>query len=157
MKINGEKVLVPEAWREATLLTFLRDHLGLTGTKFGCGGGFCGACTIHLDGRAVRACLVPVGAVGERSVTTIESLGSAEGLHPVQRAWKELSVPQCGYCQPGQIMTAVAYLASRGAKREPPTEEEVRTAMSGNLCRCGTYTRIREAVLRAVELAEEPS
>jgi isoquinoline 1-oxidoreductase alpha subunit len=157
MKINGEKVLVPEAWREATLLTFLRDHLGLTGTKFGCGGGFCGACTIHLDGRAVRACLVPVGAVGERSVTTIESLGSAEALHPVQRAWKELSVPQCGYCQPGQIMTAVAYLASRGAKREPPTEEEVRTAMSGNLCRCGTYTRIREAVLRAVELAEEPS
>jgi isoquinoline 1-oxidoreductase alpha subunit len=157
MKINGEKVLVPEAWREATLLTFLRDHLGLTGTKFGCGGGFCGACTIHLDGRAVRACLVPVGAVGERSVTTIESLGSAEALHPVQRAWKELSVPQCGYCQPGQIMTAVAYLASRGAEREPPTEEEVRTAMSGNLCRCGTYTRIREAVLRAVELAEEPS
>ena len=150
MEINGRRVEVPAAWQDASLLSFLRDHLGLTGTKFGCGGGFCGACTVHLDGEAVRACLIPVAGVGDGAVTTIEGLAGAETLHPVQQAWKEGSVPQCGYCQPGQMMAAAAFL-----ERNPsPTEEEVASAMSGNLCRCGTYLRIRRAVLRAAALRE---
>jgi aerobic-type carbon monoxide dehydrogenase small subunit (CoxS/CutS family) len=148
MRINGEVVAVPAEWRDASLLTFLRDHLGMTGTKFGCGGGFCGACTVHLDGEAAFACLLPVSALEGRSITTIEGLAGRDALHPVQQAWVEGAVPQCGYCQPGQIMKAAAFLESNPA----PTREEVERAMSTNLCRCGTYVRIRTAVLRAAEL-----
>ena len=148
MRINDETVSVPGEWREASLLTFLRDYLGLTGTKFGCGAGFCGACTVHLDGKAALSCLVPVSALGGRSITTIEGLRGADSLHPVQQAWQECSVPQCGYCQPGQIMKAAAFLD----ENPRPSEAEAQQAMSSNLCRCGTYARIRKAVLRAAEL-----
>jgi aerobic-type carbon monoxide dehydrogenase small subunit (CoxS/CutS family) len=139
------------------LLWVLRDHLNLVGTKFGCGGNFCGACTVHVDGAAVRSCSLAVGAIGARSVVTIEGLAPASGagiadprrgLHPVQRAWEEIDVPQCGYCQAGQIMTAAALLA----RNANPTDEEIVAAMNGNLCRCGTYMRIREAVRRAASL-----
>ena len=153
MKINGEPVVVPEGWEGASLLTLLRDGMGLTGTKFGCGRGLCGACTVHVDGQAVRACITPAAAVSGRQVTTIEGLGSPDNPHPVQQAWRELSVPQCGYCQPGQIMSASALLASNAA----PTESQVEQAMSGNLCRCGTYPRIKAGVLRAAELSRSAS
>ena len=129
---------------ETPLLWVLRDHLNLLGTKFGCGRSFCGACTVHLDGAAVRSCAVPVGKVGARRVITIEGL-SPNGDHPAQRAWQEIDVPQCGYCQAGQIMSCAALLA-----RTPnPSDEDITTAMNGNICRCGTYVRIREAVRRA--------
>lgn len=153
MRINGSEETVPSEWEDASLLVFLRDRLGFTGTKFGCGRGLCGACTVHIEGRAVRSCSVQVSDVGDRSVTTIEGLAADEALHPVQQAWKEGSVPQCGYCQPGQMMMAAAFLA----ENQQPTEAEVSLAMSGNLCRCGTYLRIRQAVLRAAELIEESS
>jgi isoquinoline 1-oxidoreductase alpha subunit len=147
LNINGAARTVDVA-SETPLLWVLRDALDLVGTKFGCGGSFCGACTVHLDGRPRRACQLPVSEVGAARIVTIEGL-SARGDHPVQRAWQELDVPQCGYCQAGQIMTAAALLA-----RTPnPTDEEIGSAMSGNLCRCGTYTRIRRAVRRAAELA----
>lgn len=126
------------------LLWVLRDVLGLTGTKYGCGMGICGTCTIHLNGEAVRACLTPVGTVAGKKITTIEGL-SADQSHPVQKAWMEEDVAQCGYCQPGQIMTACALLA----KKPKPTDAEIDEAMTGNLCRCGTYQRIRAAVRRA--------
>lgn len=151
MLINDHAVSIPEAWQGATLLEFLRDHVNLPGAKYGCGVGLCGACTVHLDGVAIRACMVPVEAVGDREVRTIEGLGQLEGLHPVQQAWKELSVPQCGYCQPGQMMTAAALLASQ----PDPSPAEIAQAMDGNLCRCGTYVRIRAAVQRAVELSRQ--
>jgi isoquinoline 1-oxidoreductase alpha subunit len=126
---------------DTPVLWVLRDHLGLTGTKYGCGIAQCGACTVHLDGEAMRSCVLPVSAVGNAKLTTIEGL-SANGDHPVQKAWDETDVPQCGYCQAGQIMTASAFL-----KHNPkPTDEEIVQAMSGNICRCGTYHRIREAV-----------
>ena len=129
---------------ETPLLWVLRDSLGLTGTKFGCGVAQCGACTVHVDGAAVRACVTPVSAVGARKVTTIEGL-STDGTHPLQRAWVEEDVPQCGYCQAGQIMSAAAFLA-----RTPrPTDAQIDTAMRGNICRCGTYVRIRRAIHRA--------
>lgn len=129
---------------DTPLLWVLRDHLGLVGTKYGCGIAQCGACTIHLNGEATRACVLPVSAVGSAKVTTIEGL-SVKGDHPVQQAWNEVDVAQCGYCQAGQIMTAAALL-----KRNPkPNPEEVDSAMQGNICRCGTYHRIREAVLVA--------
>ena len=143
MSVNRERqtLEVPEGM---PLLWALRDTLNLTGTKFGCGIGQCGACTVHLDGEPVRSCLVPVETVGEREVTTIEGL-SEDGSHPVQRAWVEQDVPQCGYCQAGQLMSAAALL-----ERSPdPSDEEIRSAMSGNLCRCGTYVRIRRAIRRA--------
>lgn len=133
--------------RETPLLWALRDHLDLVGTKFGCGGGFCGACTVHLDGVATRACSTPVGQVGTRRITTIEGL-AADGDHPVQRAWEEIDVPQCGYCQAGQIMTCAALLE----RTANPSDEEIVAAMNGNLCRCGTYLRIRQAVRRAAEI-----
>lgn len=143
LKVNGKTQKV-DVSQDTPLLWVLRDHLGLTGTKYGCGVGQCGACTIHLDGNAVRSCLLPVSAVGTGAVTTIEGL-SAKGDHPVQQAWQEVDVPQCGYCQAGQIMTAAAFL-----KRNPnPTQEQVMDAMQGNLCRCGAYHRIREGVLAA--------
>ncbi len=130
------------------LLWALRDVLKYTGTKYGCGKGLCGACTIHLDGQPVRACLTPVSAVGKQAITTIEGL-SSDGSHPVQQAWQALNVPQCGYCQSGQIMSAVALL-----KHTPnPTDEQITLAMSGNLCRCGTYTRIKQAIRLASEQA----
>lgn len=130
---------------DTPLLWVLRDHLGLPGTKFGCGIAQCGACTVHLNGQAVRACMYPVSAVGTSKVTTIEGL-SEHGDHPVQLAWKEVDVAQCGYCQAGQIMTAAALL-----ERNPnPTNEEIDDSMNGNICRCGTYHRIREAVSVAV-------
>ena len=147
LKVNGT-VREMAASGDMPLLWALRDVLGLTGTKYGCGMAQCGACTVHLDGEAVRSCVLPVSAVGERAVTTIEGLG-AEALHPCQRAWIDADVVQCGYRQPGQVMQAAALLA---AKPEP-TDEEIDLAMSGNLCRCGTYARIRLAVKRAAELA----
>lgn len=123
------------------LLWALRDLLGLTGTKYGCGIGACGACTVHIDGQAKRACLTPLGSVAGKSVTTIEGLG-AEGLHALQEAWIGENVPQCGYCQAGQIMNAAALLASN----PEPTDEDIDNAMAGNICRCGTYLRIRKAI-----------
>jgi len=129
------------------LLWALRDELGVTGPKFGCGLGVCGACTVHIEGQAVRSCQMPVGAV-KAPVTTIEGLGTPETRHAVQQAWIELQVAQCGYCQAGQIMTAAAFLA----RTTSPTDEQIDAAMSANICRCGTYPRIRAAVQRAAAL-----
>ena len=129
---------------ETPLLWVLRDRLGLTGTKYGCGRGLCGACTVHLDGAAIRSCLTPVVSVGAKKVTTIEGL-SSDGTHAVQRAWIAEVVPQCGYCQSGQIMQAASLLAQSAN----PTDEQIDAAMSGNICRCGTYQRIRRAIKRA--------
>jgi isoquinoline 1-oxidoreductase alpha subunit len=123
------------------LLWYLRDELGLTGTKFGCGVAACGACTVHLDGQAVRACMTPMSGVAGKKVTTIEGL-DADGDHPVQRAWREYGVPQCGYCQSGQIMQAAALLSATPR----PTYAQIDGAMAGNICRCGTYMRIRAAI-----------
>jgi isoquinoline 1-oxidoreductase alpha subunit len=131
------------------LLWVLRDVLGLTGTKYGCGMAQCGACTVHLDGKAIRACVTPVSAVGTQAVTTIEGL-SPDGRHPLQLAWQEVDVPQCGYCQAGQIMTAAAFLAQQPA----PSDDAITQAMSGNLCRCGTYPRIHRAIKRAAGLSQ---
>ncbi len=143
LKINGiDKQLDIDP--STPMLWVLRDHLDLVGTKYGCGIGQCGACTIHLDGDAVRSCQTPVSAVGDKAITTIEGL-SEQGTHPVQKAWLEHDVPQCGYCQAGQIMTASAFLA----KNSSPSDEEIEDAMNGNICRCGTYTRIRAAVKTA--------
>jgi len=126
------------------ILWVLRDHLNLVGTKYGCGVAQCGACTIHLDETAVRSCQIPVSAIGDKSVTTIEGL-SQSGEHPLQKAWLEHDVPQCGYCQAGQIMSAAALLKKNNA----PTDVEIETAMNGNLCRCGTYLRIKQAIKTA--------
>jgi isoquinoline 1-oxidoreductase alpha subunit len=143
VRVNGVDHEV-EADPEMPLLWVLRDLLGLTGTKYGCGEGYCGACTVHLDGRAVRACLTPLRRVGGQAVTTIEGL-SPDGTHPLQRAWSALGVPQCGYCQPGQLMTAAALLAVT----PDPTDDEIDRSLAGNLCRCGTYLRIRAGVRQA--------
>jgi isoquinoline 1-oxidoreductase alpha subunit len=143
LQVNGSERKINVA-AETPLLWVLRDTLQLTGTKFGCGTGFCGACTVHLDGSAVRSCLTQVSTVSGKSITTIEGL-SANGLHPVQRAWIEEEVPQCGYCQTGQIMSATALLA----KNPQPSDDQITQAMNGNLCRCGTYERIRKAIHRA--------
>ena len=132
------------------LLWALRDVLKYTGTKYGCGKGLCGACTVHLDGQPVRSCAMPVSAIGTQKITTIEGL-SEKGDHPVQQAWQELNVPQCGYCQSGQIMSAVALLENT----PKPTDEEIDNAMSGNICRCGTYQRIKKAIHLASDLAIE--
>ena len=144
LNVNGTERQV-DAPDEMPLLWVLRDLLGLTGTKFGCGMAQCGACTVHIDGQAVRSCTLPVSAVGDRKVTTIEGL-SPDGSHPVQRAWLEQDVVQCGYCQPGQIMSAAALLA----QNPNPSDADIDVAMAGNICRCGTYQRIREAVRSAV-------
>jgi isoquinoline 1-oxidoreductase subunit alpha len=141
--ING-KSLEADVEADTPLLWVLRDHLGLVGTKYGCGIAQCGACTVHLNGNAVRSCSLPVSAIGNSKVTTIEGL-SANGDHPVQQAWNEVDVAQCGYCQTGQIMTASALLA----KNPKPTVEQIRTAMNPHICRCGTYHRIQEAVTLA--------
>lgn len=146
LTVNGKPHTV-EAPEDMPLLWVLRDLLGLTGTKFGCGVALCGACTIHLDGEAVRSCNVPVASAVGKQITTIEGL-SEDGTHPLQLAWDELNVPQCGYCQTGQIMTAAAWMHDN----DNPTPEDIDTYQSGNLCRCGTYSRIRAAILRAAEL-----
>jgi len=143
LNVNGTEREV-DAPEEMPLLWVLRDVLALTGTKFGCGMAQCGACTVHLDGEAVRSCSLPLSAVAGRKVTTIEGL-SVDGSHPVQKAWLEQDVVQCGYCQPGQIMSAAALLAHT----PNPSDEEIDVAMAGNICRCGTYQRIREAVRSA--------
>jgi aerobic-type carbon monoxide dehydrogenase small subunit (CoxS/CutS family) len=144
--VNGQ-VLEADADPQTPLLWVLRDTLGLTGTKYGCGMALCGACTVHLNGQAVRSCVTPISAVGEQDVTTIEGL-SKDRSHPVQRAWLEIDVPQCGYCQPGQIMSAAALLAQNAQ----PSDEQIDAAMAGNICRCGTYPRIRAAIHRAAQL-----
>ncbi len=141
--VNGRSRVV-DVPGDTPLLWVLRDTLGLTGTKFGCGIAACGACTVHLDGRPVRSCVVPMSAAAGRRVTTIEGL-SPDDRHPVQRAWIAEHVPQCGYCQSGQIMTAAALLAGT----PDPTDAEIDAAMAGNICRCGTYQRIRAAIHRA--------
>lgn len=146
LKVNGANRQF-DGDPEMPLLWFLRDELNLKGTKFGCGMGLCGACTVHVNGQPTRACFTPVSAVANKSVTTIEGL-SAEGMHPVQVAWQELDVPQCGYCQAGQIMSACALLA----KKAKPTDVDIDAAMNGNLCRCGTYLRVRAAIHKAAEL-----
>ncbi len=140
LKINGQTQEV-NVDPTTPMLWVLRDHVKLLGTKYGCGIAQCGACTVHLGDNAVRSCQLPVSAVGEQEITTIEGL-SENGNHPVQKAWLEIDVPQCGYCQAGQIMSASALL-----KRTPnPSDEEIETAMNGNICRCGTYTRIKKAI-----------
>ena len=143
--LNGKPTTIAEN-TSTPLLWVLRDRLNLTGTKYGCGIGLCGACTVHLDGEAQRSCLVPVGDVDGRDVTTIEGL-SQDAPHPLQQTWVELQVPQCGYCQSGQIMSAAALLSVKPR----PTEEDIEVAMNGNLCRCGAYVRIRKAILKAAE------
>ena len=143
LKINGQTRKV-EAAADTPLLWVLRDHLNLVGTKYGCGIGACGSCTVHIDGAPRPACQLRISTVASQAITTIEGL-SPDGRHPLQQAWCDHDVPQCGYCQAGQIMTAAAFL-----KRNPaPTDEEIDGAMSGNLCRCGTYLRIRHAVKAA--------
>jgi isoquinoline 1-oxidoreductase subunit alpha len=146
LTINGQAQDV-EVADDTPLLWVLRDTLGLTGTKFGCGKALCGACTVHVDGAPTRSCITPVAAVAGKSITTIEGLSSNRS-HPVQQAWIELDVPQCGYCQSGQIMSAAALLASN----PKPSDADIDSAMSGNICRCGTYPRIRKAIHRAAEL-----
>jgi isoquinoline 1-oxidoreductase alpha subunit len=146
LSVNDKDVSV-DVDPQTPLLWVLRDTLGLTGTKYGCGAALCGACTVHLAGEPVRSCVTPVSAVGARKVTTIEGL-SAGRSHPVQKAWIELDVPQCGYCQSGQIMSAAALLAHN----PQPSDAEIDVAMAGNVCRCGTYQRIRAAIHRAAVL-----
>ena len=144
LTINGESKTV-DAPPDMPLLWVLRDILGLTGTKFGCGIAQCGACTVHLDGKAVRSCLLPVGAIGNRAITTIEGVGSTPTGAKAQKAWLDLEVIQCGYCQSGQIMSAAALLEST----PHPDDADIDAAMAGNICRCGTYVRIRAAIKRA--------
>ncbi len=143
LHVNGKKQAV-DVDPNTPVLWVLRDHLDLVGTKFGCGIAQCGACTIHLDGTATRSCILPVSSVGDQKITTIEGL-SEKGDHPVQKAWLEHDVPQCGYCQAGQIMSAAALLN----ENPTPTDEQIETAMNGNICRCGTYVRIKAAVKTA--------
>ena len=143
LQVNGSERKVSVS-PETPLLWVLRDTLQLTGTKFGCGAGLCGACTVHLDGNPIRSCSTPVSQVGQKKITTIEGL-SSNGLHAVQKAWMDEQVPQCGYCQSGQIMSAVALLV----KTPQPNDDQISQAMTGNLCRCGTYDRIRKAIHRA--------
>jgi isoquinoline 1-oxidoreductase alpha subunit len=145
--LNGHSYDVPADLADEPLLFLLREHFGLTGAKFGCGVGICGACTIIVDGAATRACMIRSGGVEGLSVRTIEGLADGDSLHPVQQAWLDLGVPQCGYCQTGQIMAAVALLE----ETPDPSADDIDAAMDGNLCRCGTYPRIRAAIARAAE------
>jgi len=149
LDVNGRE-LDTDAAADTPILWVLRDHLGMTGTKFGCGRALCGACTVHLDGAPIRSCVTPLAAAEGRRITTVEGLSPDRG-HALQRAWLELDVPQCGYCQSGQLMSAAALLASNPA----PTDADIDAAMSGNICRCGTYPRIRKAIHRAAELARD--
>lgn len=151
LTLNGrkQKLDVPG---DMPLLWAVRDHLGLTGSKFGCGAGYCGACTMHLDGKAIRSCITPISKAQGKSVTTIEGLSEVSD-HPVQRAWVEQDVPQCGYCQSGQIMQAAALLA----EHQNPSEQQIEKSMAGNLCRCGTYNRIKAAIKRAAQNNDQAS
>lgn len=143
LQVNGEQREIGDDVDPGTpLLWVLRDHLGLVGAKYGCGIGACGACTVHLDGKAVRSCQTPVSQVGSRKVTTIEGLAQNGKLHPIQQAWIDADVPQCGYCQAGQIMNAAAMLA----EKPKPTDADIHMTMTGNMCRCACYTRIRTAI-----------
>ena len=147
--VNNKKYTI-EVDGHTPLLWVIRDHIGLTGTKYGCGIAQCGACTVHIDGVAARSCSVPVSAIGKRSITTIEGL-SENGDHPLQRSWIDESVPQCGYCQAGQVMTAAALLK----KNSDPSHDEIISAMRGNVCRCGTYPRIIRAIEKAKHMVSE--
>ena len=147
LTVNGKAVDV-QVDPQTPLLWVLREQLGLTGTKFACGMALCGACTVHVNGQAVRSCVTPLKAVAGKQITTIEGL-SSDRSHPVQRAWLEIQVPQCGYCQPGQMMSAAALLAVNAN----PSDADIDDAMAGNLCRCGTYARIRKAIHAAAEMA----
>jgi isoquinoline 1-oxidoreductase subunit alpha len=147
LTINGQSKTV-DVPGDMPLLWVIRDTLGMKGTKFGCGIAQCGACTVHLGGKAIRSCMTPVSAATNFPITTIEGL-SADGTHPVQQAWLEIDVPQCGYCQAGQMMSASALLA----KTPQPTDDEITAAMTGNICRCGTYLRIRQAIHKAASIA----
>lgn len=147
LKINGQDRSL-DVVEDMPLLWALRDELKLVGTKFGCGQALCGACTVHLNGSAIRSCMTPIGSVNGQSITTIEGL-SEDASHPLQKTWVELGVPQCGYCQPGQIMQAAALLN----QSQKPTAESIDQAMSGNICRCGTYTRIREAIKKVAGIS----
>jgi isoquinoline 1-oxidoreductase subunit alpha len=147
--LNGKPQTVDVA-PEMPLLWVLRDTLNMTGTKFGCGMALCGACTVHSEGVAARSCVTPISNVAGKKITTIEGL-STDGNHPVQQAWMEINVPQCGYCQPGQIMSAAALLS----KKTSPSDAEIDDAMSGNICRCGTYQRIRQAIHRAAAMQSQ--
>ncbi|VAV94237.1 Isoquinoline 1-oxidoreductase alpha subunit [hydrothermal vent metagenome] len=147
LSINGSVIQLPDGMKDISLLDFIREHLSLTGTKLGCNIGQCGACTVHVDGEAMRSCQITVDSLDGKKITTIEGLADTwrngkEGLHPVQSAWIENTVPQCGYCQAGQIMSAAALLEAN----QKPAPEEIDAAMDGNICRCGTYNRIREAI-----------
>ena len=146
VRINGKKETIENVEADMPILWVLRDILQMTGTKFGCGKELCGACTVHLDGTAIRSCSTPISKVNGKQITTIEGL-SRDGDHPVQKAWVQENVPQCGYCQSGQIMNAAAFLADNPS----PSEKEIREAMDGNICRCGTYNRIYKAIQVAVE------
>jgi len=148
IEINGERETVDVA-ADTPLLWTLRDVIGLTGTKFGCGIAQCGACTVHIDGQPVRSCLLPVGSIRDRKVTTIEGVGATEAGRKIQKAWLGLEVVQCGYCQSGQIMSAAALLA----KTPDPNDADIDAAMAGNICRCGTYVRIRAAIKQAARSA----
>lgn len=149
--LNGERVQTDDA-PDTPLLWVVRDTFKLKGSKYGCGAGLCGACTMHLDGQAVRTCILPIQAVAGKDITTIEGLGTPDDMHPLQAAWVEHSVPQCGYCQSGQVMSAAALLATNAS----PSEDEVDQAMAGNICRCGCYPRIKAAILAtAADLATE--
>ena len=150
LNVNGENREV-EAVPNTPLLWVLRDNLGLTGTKYGCGVAQCGACTVHLDGTAVRSCSTPVSTIANKKVTTIEGLASADTLHPVQQAWMQENVPQCGYCQSGQLMSAAVLLQ----KNPKPSDQDIDAAMAGNLCRCGTYLRVRKAIHLAAEMHQK--
>ncbi len=148
IQVNGTNRQIDDIDPTTPLLWALRDHLGMVGTKFGCGKGLCGACTVHLNGTAIRSCSTPVSAVEDQMITTIEGLAEdADTLHPVQEAWMEHDVPQCGYCQAGQMMNASALLAVN----PNPTDQDIDNAMAGNICRCGTYKRIRKAIHSAAE------
>ena len=154
LRINGTPHDIPPEWQDDTLLDVLREHLGLVGPKYGCGAGLCGACTVHLDGSAVRSCLVSAGDAAGREIRTIEGLAAPDGTpHPLQTAWLKIAVPQCGYCQTGQIMAAAALLE----ENPQPSDAEIDTAMEGNLCRCGTYQRIRQAIRQAANGGETPA
>ncbi len=146
INVNGKEHTV-DVLEDTPLLWVIRDELQMKGTKFGCGKALCGACTVHLDGTAVRSCSLPISVVADSEITTIEGLASGDRLHPVQEAWAEHNVPQCGYCQPGQIMSATALLSQNSS----PSDDDIDAAMSGNLCRCGTYTRIKAAIKTAVK------
>ena len=149
ISLNGETHEIPADWADERLLFVLREHFGLVGAKFGCGVGLCGACTVIIDGAAVRSCLMTAADAAGMAVRTIEGLSRGDVLHPVQQTWLSLSVPQCGYCQAGQIMSAVALLDAGPA----PDDSAIEAAMDGNLCRCGTYGRIRAAIRHAGEIA----